>query len=108
MKRDDTDFYEGLFNKDFMLDVIESHSLQTSMHMNVVNYKNGIKSTIQVGEIADRSEIAGALENGATVQFFQPQRYSDPLWTIQSALEAPFSSFFRLYTFFPFVLKTCP
>jgi hypothetical protein len=85
--RHDPDFYAGFFTKEMMLDVFDQHQLPTSQHMSVVRYKAGRKESVEVGEFASRAEISAAMDKGATVQFFQPQRYSDPLWQIQSSLE---------------------
>ena len=88
--RHEPDFYLGFFTKDMMLDIFDRHRLQTSQHMNVVKYEAGKKQLVEVGPVATRAEIAAAMDQGATVQFFQPQRYSDSLWHIQSSLEELF------------------
>lgn len=54
-------------------------------------WQNGARANLLVEGCISADEIKKQFEdNGLTVQFYQPQRFSDPLWYLQSAFERVF------------------
>jgi lysine-specific demethylase/histidyl-hydroxylase NO66 len=82
----------ALFNQARMLELVGERVLRHGEHLRVCRFADGERHEIVSAggptAIAERSEVASAFdERGCTVQFFQPQRFSDPLWRLQAGLE---------------------
>lgn len=54
--------------------------------MNAARYLNGVRETLN-GEVADAATINRLFAEGCTMQFHQPQRFSEELWRLLAALE---------------------
>jgi hypothetical protein len=64
--------------------------------MNVCKCVKGAKEVLDCssfdGGYASSTRLVKLFDKRHTVQFFQPQRYSDPLWALSSKLEQVFGS----------------
>ena len=49
--------------------------------------QDATKQVLPIAETANAKEIDQLMKAGATVQFFQPQRYSENLWKLQASME---------------------
>ena len=84
-----------LFSRDELLAVVERHSLGALNNMTLTKWASGKrvdKQTTASGGPLEKKELQGAFKNGYTVQFYQPQRFVDGLWKINSSFEHVFGT----------------
>ena len=87
-------FYKGLFSRAQMLEIISGSGrpFVYGQDLRVCRYVDGQREDTHAGA-ADAGAVAAAMDDQAsTVQFFQPQRYSDELWKLNAALENSFGN----------------
>lgn len=76
--------------------VVDENRLEYNAHMNVCKCVKGAKKVLDCssfdGGYATSTRLIELFNMRHTVQFFQPQRYSDPLWALSSKLEQVFGS----------------
>uniref|UniRef100_UPI0037E8E488 ribosomal oxygenase 2 n=1 Tax=Semicossyphus pulcher TaxID=241346 RepID=UPI0037E8E488 len=95
LQRTDTptaDYYRSLFQ---LLDLktLCSEGLQYYRDVNVVRCINGQKKDLnKQGTVKHIGLNKSLLQNKATIQFHQPQRFKDELWRIQEKLESFFGA----------------
>lgn len=83
-----------LFSKDHMLSMVHEFQLETANNFNVVKYDGARKTTYEFSEeLTDyRRQLIKAFKEGYTVQFFQPQRFSDVLFRVNASFENKFGT----------------
>lgn len=83
----------ALFNYTSMMKVLRSRELQFGDAMRVCKYHQGRRRDAHLSGRAEAQLVDDYFSHKKhTVQFFQPQRYSDPLWAIVSGLEDQFGA----------------
>ena len=84
---------EDVFSRKKLLEIVDEIELPVETNLSAVNY---IAQTRQAwpfsSNTASTKEIKSAFKNSYTVQFFQPQRFSDELHQINAGFEHVFGS----------------
>eukprot|EP00698_Gefionella_okellyi_P005327 TRINITY_DN14849_c0_g1_i1.p1 TRINITY_DN14849_c0_g1~~TRINITY_DN14849_c0_g1_i1.p1 ORF type:complete len:447 (+),score=103.78 TRINITY_DN14849_c0_g1_i1:82-1422(+) len=91
IKRRDTKYCEGLFDRTTLDEILRSQQLQYSDHLNVVKYHKGARKDLNGSGRAAAEKVWKQYISGATLQFMQPQRYCAGLWQLSATLESFFS-----------------
>ena len=90
--------YDGtldvIFSKSALISTCESLSIRHGNNINVVKYLSGVKTAKEYPYDAPihPGEIKKLFKKGYTLQFFQPQRFSDSLHSICAGLERLFGT----------------
>eukprot|EP00794_Sanderia_malayensis_P000387 gene387-1021_t len=93
VKRNDAEYYGRIFSFAVLLDILDKHKLSYEIDLNACRYVDGMKEMMNGDGVAKASEIKKLVEKKkATVQFHQPQRFSDSLWSMMEKLERFFGS----------------
>jgi hypothetical protein len=84
----------ALFSKEYMLSVVSKFKLESEQNFNVVKYNGANKEVLDIAgdENGCGKSLSKAFKEGYTVQFFQPQRFSDMLYRINSSFENKFGT----------------
>lgn len=83
----------NVFSRKKLMEIIENHQLPLDTNLSAVKYTgNCRKSWAFDSEVANTKEVAEAFRKLQTVQFFQPQRFSDDLHRINAGFEFIFGS----------------
>ena len=84
---------KDVFSKAKLLEILDSHDLPLETTLSALQYKDNIrKSWTFESEVANAREVSKAFNQLQTVQFFQPQRFSDKLYSISAGFEHVFGS----------------
>ena len=81
------------FSKEQLLaNILPNEKLTYEDHMRVVKYSNSERETLshEYEEVANASTVKSYFDSGYSVQFYQPQRYNDHLYSLLSAFESKF------------------
>ena len=82
-----------VFSKAKLLEILGSHDLPLETTLSALQYKDYVrKSWPFESEVANSIEVSEAFSQLQTVQFFQPQRFSDELYRISAGFEHVFGS----------------
>jgi hypothetical protein len=83
-----------LFSKECLLSVVERFKLDSNNNFNVVRYNGITKEVLDLpyDEHGGRKQIVNAFKAGYTIQFFQPQRFSDMLFRVNASFENEFGT----------------
>jgi bifunctional lysine-specific demethylase and histidyl-hydroxylase MINA len=82
-----------VFSKAKLLEILDSHDLPLETTLSALQYKDNVrKSWPFESEVANAREVSEAFSQLQTVQFFQPQRFSDELYRISAGFEHVFGS----------------
>eukprot|EP00750_Incisomonas_marina_P012486 INCI16897.1.p1 GENE.INCI16897.1~~INCI16897.1.p1 ORF type:complete len:704 (-),score=149.23 INCI16897.1:146-2176(-) len=91
-----THYYTGVFDRIQARDAVVDNELRQFADFAACKYEDSERVNLDAvdGENGDSPVTADQFDNvldtGNTIQFFQPQRYSDLLWDVQSHLETLF------------------
>jgi hypothetical protein len=86
---------ESIFSRDNFLDILKDSTIKaSSRNMKAVKYLNNSKSLLKLSNTNTSllSSCKQAFDDGFTIQFFQPQRFSDQLHKIIAQFELIFGS----------------
>lgn len=84
---------ENVFSRAKLLDIIGENDLDLETNLSAVHYSNNLRTSWPFkSDIANVKEVSNAFKNSQTVQFFQPQRFSDELHEINAGFEHTFGS----------------
>lgn len=83
-----------IFSRLFLISTCEKEAIPYGNNMNVVKYTTGVKSSQEYpfNDPIDSKNLAKLFKKGYTVQFFQPQRFSDCLHSICAGFEYIFGT----------------
>lgn len=73
-----------------LMEIVKDRQLETNKHMTVCRFKDGVKQVAEMEEMASVEEIEAHVKDGFSVQFYQPQRYSDELYEMMVSFESEF------------------
>jgi len=81
-------YYDGIFNKDTIEKLLESHELKYGLNIDVTKYDvDGGRSTYSSETSAKPSKVWSKYADGWSVRILHPQRWCDPVFLILSAFE---------------------
>ena len=84
---------QNVFSREKLLRILAVHALPVETTLSALQYKDNIrKSWVFESDIAYAREVSDAFSHSQTVQFFQPQRFSDDLVIISAGFEHVFGS----------------
>ena len=84
---------ENVFSREKLLRILGVHALPVETTLSALQYKDNLrKSWVFESDIADAREVFDAFSHSQTVQFYQPQRFSDELVIISAGFEHVFGS----------------
>lgn len=84
---------ENVFSKAKLLEIISRNDLDLETNLSAVQYSNNLRTSWPFqSDIANAKEVLRAFSKSQTVQFFQPQRFSDELHEINAGFEHIFGS----------------
>jgi hypothetical protein len=88
------DSLDHVFSKSFLTSTCGEQSIPYGNNMNVVKYTSGIKTSKEYPFVdrIDANNLTKLFKKGYTVQFFQPQRFSDKLHSICAGFEYVFGT----------------
>jgi len=92
VKRKDAEFYGGVFSLSAMKEVMKSNELFFESDVNVCRYVNNEKELLNEERQITAQDVDELMQEQATFQFHQPQRYVDELWSAMEKLETYFGS----------------
>lgn len=81
-----------LFTKVDLHKILTERKLEYKTDLNVCRYVNGKRDNLNSNGRATSEEIGKLYNEGCTIQFFQPQRYSDVLHSLMASMESHFGS----------------
>lgn len=82
-----------IFSKSKLLDVVKEQDLGIETNIRAYKYIKGVRVSWEFKEDAiTTGELETIFKKGNSAQFFQPQRFSDPLHTINAGFEHSFGS----------------
>jgi len=90
-------YYEGWFGMEEMDRMLKECDLQYTYNVDVTNYMDGKRRTLNSNEDGTTDTAAAAsvwakYKAGCSVRMLHPQRFSEPLWKMLSALESFWTS----------------
>ena len=84
---------EDVFSKSKLLEIIDKMELPIDTNLSAVNYIDMARRSWSFNsDMASSKEVQSAFKKSFTVQFFQPQRFSDELHCINAGFEHIFGS----------------
>lgn len=89
-----------IFSRQQLVDILKGNKMTFETNMSMMKYVDDEKIPYEIprkslkkfGEHIFYKDVEKAMKKGNTVQFFQPQRYSDNLYTISSGFEYVFGT----------------
>jgi bifunctional lysine-specific demethylase and histidyl-hydroxylase MINA len=83
----------NVFSRKKLMEIIENNQLLLGTNLSAVKYTGNLRQSWAFdSEVANTREVTEAFKNLQTVQFFQPQRFSDDLHRINAGFEFIFGS----------------
>jgi len=92
VKRKDADFYGEVFSLNTMKEVMKTNELYFESDVNVCRYVGNEKELLNEDRQITAEDVEDLMQEQATFQFHQPQRYVDQLWCAVEKLETYFGS----------------
>ena len=86
---DSNALFSGIFSKSKLLQLVgDRGTVDVSINLSAVRYVGGRRETKAFSSPrVDAADLARAFDEGYTVQFFQPQRFSDELHRVNASVE---------------------
>jgi bifunctional lysine-specific demethylase and histidyl-hydroxylase MINA len=83
----------NVFSRKKLMEIIENNQLLLDTNLSAVKYTGNLRQSWAFdSEVANTQEVIKAFKKLQTVQFFQPQRFSDDLHRINAGFEFIFGS----------------
>jgi hypothetical protein len=85
---------ESLFSDEYLKQLVTREKLSYGTNMTFAKYEAGARKSKphEPGSVATAAEVSRSFKQGFTIQFYQPQRFSDPLYLINASFESLFGS----------------
>ena len=94
--KDAAEYYAGMFDRSRAGEIVHNFKLQQFDDFVACRYTDSTRDDLAPlsasGATLPYNAVNDILNKGYTIQFFQPQRYSDFLWDLQSHLETLFGA----------------
>uniref|UniRef100_A0A1I7TKC0 Bifunctional lysine-specific demethylase and histidyl-hydroxylase n=1 Tax=Caenorhabditis tropicalis TaxID=1561998 RepID=A0A1I7TKC0_9PELO len=97
--RKQSNYFGNLFSTDRLAQLLEKNHLEYGNNINIAQYKNGIRTTLNGNGRAYPQIVKQHLRNLCSVQLVNPQTFDDRIWYLCEVLQEQFGCFVGANTY---------
>ncbi|RMX66140.1 hypothetical protein DD238_003426 [Peronospora effusa] len=87
IKRNFASYYDGWFSKEEMDRILKTHTLEYGADLDLTKYVEGTRHTLNPSSTATAKQVWKHYDDGCSVRFLCPQKFSDNVWKLLATLE---------------------
>ncbi|CAH0518545.1 unnamed protein product [Peronospora belbahrii] len=87
IKRKCASYYDGWFCKQEIDRILQTHTLEYGTDLDLTKYVEGTRHTLNPSSSATAKQVWKHFDDGCSVRFLCPQKFSDTVWKLLATLE---------------------